>query len=109
MSREAKRTITVKGRHGWTLARTCVDIAHHMKKTDLDAEIRAFKDGREFRIGPACKPSVLRLLTIHPEEGDQLEVYAVGPDAEEALGVFEATAHRCALDWAERLASQTDH
>jgi phosphotransferase system HPr-like phosphotransfer protein len=52
---------------------------------------------------------VLKLISIHAEEGDELEVFAEGPDAEEALEAFEATAHRCALDWAERLASQTDH
>ncbi len=79
------------------------------RKTNLEAAICVVKDGKEHRIGPACKPSVLRLLTIHPEEGDELDLVAVGPDAEEALEAFEATAHRCALDWAERLASQTGH
>ncbi len=109
MSRKAKRTITVKGSHGWTLARTCVEIVRHMRKTNLEADIRVVKDDKEYKIGPARKPSVLKLISIHAEEGDELEVFAVGPDAEEALEAFEATVHRCALDWAERLASQTDH
>ncbi len=109
MSKKAQRTITVKGRHGWTLARTCAAIGSQMRKTNLEADIRVVKDGQEHKIGPATKPSVLKLISIHAEEGDELEVFAEGPDAEEALEAFEATAHRCALDWAERLASQTDH
>jgi hypothetical protein len=44
-------------------------------------------------------------MRLEVREGDQLDVVAEGADAEEALEVFEATAHKCALDWAERLAS----
>ncbi len=103
MSKEAQRTITVKHRYGWTAARTCLAIRLHMMKTDLDADIRVIKDGKEHKIGPATKPSVLKMISIHAEEGDQLEVLAEGPDAEETLEVFEATAHRCALDFVEMM------
>lgn len=103
MSKEAQRTITVKHQHGWTVAYTCGAIGRQMMKTDLDADIRVVKDGQEHKIGPASKFSVLRLMKIHAEEGDELEVYAVGADAEEALEVFEATAHRCALDFVKMM------
>ncbi len=108
MSNEAQRTITVKHPYGWTMAATLARIARHMKETDLDAEFRVVKDGTEHKIGSARKPSPLKLLRVKAKEGNQLEVYAVGPDAEEALEVFEATAHRCAWEMAEvvRLAQQ---
>ncbi len=108
MSNKAQRIITVKHRYGWTMAGTLVCIARHMKKTDLDAEFSVVKDGRVHKIGSAKKPSVLKLLRVEAKEGDQLEVFAEGADAEEALEVFEVTAHRCALEMAEvvRLAQQ---
>ncbi len=103
MSKEAHRTITVKHQHGWTAAHTCVCIGRQMRKTNLDAVIHAIKDGKEYKLGSFSKPSPLKLMSIHAEEGDELEVYAVGPDAEEALEVFEASAHRCALDFVEMM------
>lgn len=101
MSKKAQRTITVKHRFGWTMAGTLARIARHMRETDLDAEFRVVKDGQEHKIGSVKKPSVLRFIAIHAEEGDELEVFAEGADAEEALEVFEATAHRCASEMAE--------
>ncbi len=103
MSKEAQRTITVKHPYGWMLARTCAAIGRQMRKTNLEADIRVVKDGKEHKIGPATKPSVLKMISIHAEEGDELEVLAEGPDAEETLEVFEATAHRCALDFVEMM------
>jgi phosphotransferase system HPr-like phosphotransfer protein len=103
MSREAHRTITVKHQHGWTTGRTCVCIVRQMRKTDLDAIIRVVKDGKEHKLGSASRLSVLKMIPIHAEEGDELEVLTEGPDAEEALEVFEATAHRCALDFVEMM------
>jgi hypothetical protein len=49
MSKKAQRTITVKGRHGWTLARTCAAIGSQMRKTNLEADIRVVKDGKNTR------------------------------------------------------------
>ncbi len=103
MSKEAHRTITVKYRYGWTTAYTCGAIGQQMRKTNLDAVICVVKDGKEHRIGPASRLSVLKMISIHAEEGDELEVLAEGPDAEETLEVFEATAHRCALDFVEMM------
>lgn len=96
MSNKAQRIITVKHRYGWTMAGTLVCIARHLKKTDLDAEFSVVKDGRVHKIGSVRNPSVLKLLRVEAKEGDQLEVFAEGPDAEEALGVFKTIAHECA-------------
>lgn len=101
MSNEAQRTITVKHPYGWTMAATLARIARHMSRTGLDAEFRVVKDGRERKIGSARKPSPLKLLRVRAREGDELEVFAEGPDAEEALEVFETTAHRCGWEMAE--------
>ena len=101
MSKKAQRTIIVKHPYGWTMAATLARVTRHMRKTDLDAEFRVVKDGREYKIGSAREPSPLKLLKVHAEEGDELEVFAEGADAEEALEVFEATAHRCAFEMAE--------
>jgi phosphotransferase system HPr-like phosphotransfer protein len=103
VSREAQQTIVVKHHCGWLQPRACVDIKRRMTRTGLDADIRVIKDGREFKLGPARKLSVLKLMSIPAEEGDELEVLAEGPDAEEALAVFETTVHRCALDMVELL------
>ena len=105
VSKEAQRVITVKHRHGWLLARIGNDTVRQMRKTDLEADIRVVKDGKEYKLGPASKPLILKLLALSAEEGDELEVFAEGPDAEEALEVFENTARECALYWAEKLRS----
>ncbi len=87
------------------LARISARIAREMRKTDLEADIWVVKDGKEYKLGPASKPLILKLLALSAEEGDELEVFAEGPDAEEALEVFENTAHACALYRAEKLRS----
>ncbi len=61
----------------------------------LEASIRVVKNGEEHKIGPAVNLSPFRLM-IMAAVGDELEVFAEGADAEEALGVFETTAHECA-------------
>lgn len=101
MSKKAQRTIIVKHPYGWTMAATLARITRRMRETDLDAEFRVVKDGREYKIGFARKLSPLKLLRVKAEEGDELEVFAEGADAEEALEVFEAIAHRCAFEMAE--------
>ncbi len=95
MSNEAQRTIIVK--HVRWAARTAACIVVQMKKTDFEADVRVVKAGKEYVLGPANKLSVMRLLMILARVGDELEVFAEGPGASEALEVFETTAHKCAL------------
>lgn len=68
-----------------------------MSQTGLEANIRVLKAGEEYKLGPVSKLSPLRMMAMNAVVGDELEGFAEGPDAEEALEVFEATVNKCAL------------
>ncbi len=53
------------------------------------------KDGEEHKLGPAVNLSSFRMMMINAAVGDELEVFAEGPDAEKALEVFETISHEC--------------
>lgn len=93
----------MKYRHGWLLTRIIACIKGQMRKTDLKAHIRVFKNGKEYVLGPTSNLSMLRLQALNAKEGDELVVLASGPDAEEALEVFETKAHECALALAKQI------
>lgn len=92
----------MKHRHGWLPTRIIACIKGQMRKTDLKAHIRVFKNGKEYLLGPASNLLMLRLQALNAKEDDELVVLAGGPDAEEALEVFETRAHECALTWPSR-------
>ncbi len=101
MKKEVQRTIVVK-HHRW-LARVCMGISLQMGKTGIEANVRVIKNDREYKLGPTSKLSPLKLMSMSAREGDELEVFAEGPDAEEALEAFEAVAHMCASKEVEML------
>ncbi len=94
MSEEVQRTIIVKHERWAAWLVSC--ISKRMRRSGLDADIRVVKNGKEHKLGPAVNLSPLRMIMIMAAVGDELEVFAEGPDAEEALEVFETMAHECA-------------
>ncbi len=94
MSEEVQRTIIVKYERWAAWLVGC--IRQRMSRTGLEANIRVVKDGKEHKLGPAVNLSPLRMIMIMAAVGDELEVFAEGPDADKALEVFETMAHECA-------------
>lgn len=94
MSEEVQRTIVAK--HNWWAAWLVYCVNKRMSRTSLEASIRVIKNGEEFKPGPAVNLSPFRMIMMGAAVGDELEVFAEGPDAEKALEVFETTAHECA-------------
>lgn len=89
------RTIIV--RHLPWAGRTAACIVSQMRKTDFRANIRVVKASKEYALRPANKLSALRLLMMLARVGDELEIFAEGLHAEEALEIFETKAYKCAL------------
>ncbi len=94
MNEEVQRTIIVKHERWAAWLVSC--IKKRMSRTGLEASIRVVKDGEEHKLGSTSKLSLIRILMIDARVGDELEVFAGGPDAEKALEVFETIAHECA-------------
>ncbi len=94
MSEKVQRTIIVKYERWAAWLVSC--IKKRMSRTGLEASIRVVKDGKEHKLGPAVNLSPLRMIMIMAAVGDELEVFAEGPDADKALEIFETMAHECA-------------
>lgn len=94
MSEEVQRTIIVK--HERWAAWLVYCMKKRMSRTSLEANIRVVKNGEEHKLGPAANLSPFRMIMMGAAVGDELEVFAEGPDAEKALEVFETMAHECA-------------
>ncbi len=94
MSEEVQRTIIVKHERWAAWLVYCIN--KRMSRTSLEASIRVVKNGEEHKLGPAVNLSLFRMIMIMAAVGDELEVFAEGPNAEKALEVFETIAHECA-------------
>ncbi len=94
MSEEMQRILIVKHERWAAWLVSC--IKKRMSRTGLEASIRVVKNGEEYKLGPALNLSQFRMILIMAAVGDELEVFAEGPDADKALEVFETMAHECA-------------